>query len=46
MIRLEIKNSNMILTEKLQKYRHCNQVKLPKTNILKETKCYLLIKLE
>ena len=28
MIRLEMKNYNMILTEKQQKYQHYNQVKL------------------
>ena len=30
MIRLEIKNYNMILTEKQQKYQHCHMEKLVK----------------
>ena len=34
MVRLEMKNCNMILTEKQQRYQHCNQEKLINTNIL------------
>ena len=33
MVRLEMKNWNMILTEKQQRYQHCNQEKLINTNI-------------
>ena len=34
MIRLEMKNCNMILTEKLQKYEHYHLVKLIKNELL------------
>ena len=43
MIRLGIKNCNMILTEKLQKYQHYHQVKLINMNILRVKKYYLQI---
>ena len=39
MTKLEIKNCNMILTKKLQKYQHQYQVKLINMNILQENKC-------
>ena len=35
---LEMKNSNMILTEKQQKYQDYHQVKLTNMNILQEKK--------
>ena len=38
MIRLEMKNCHMILTEKQQKYQLCHQVKLINMNILQEKK--------
>ena len=38
MTKLEIKNCNMILTKKLQKYQHQYQVKLINMNILQENK--------
>ena len=41
MIRLEMKNSNMILTEKQRNYEHYHQAKL-----LKAKKYYLPIKVE
>ena len=41
-IRLEIKNYNMILTEKQQKYQHCHLEKLINMNILKVKKYYLI----
>ena len=44
MIRLEMKNYNMILTEKQQKYQHYHQVKVIKVNILQVKKYGLLIK--
>ena len=44
MIRLEMKNYNMILTEKLSKYQHYNQGKLISMNILLVKKYYHLIK--
>ena len=34
MIRLEMKNYNMILTEKQQKYQHYHQVKIDKSEYL------------
>ena len=46
MIRLEMKNYNMILTEKQQKYRLHHQVKLMNMNMLQAKKNYLLIKKE
>ena len=46
MIGLKIKNCNIILTEKLQKYQLYLQVKLTKMNILRVKKYYLLIKEE
>ena len=46
MIRLEMKNDNIIVTEKQQKYRHYQQVKLIYINISQEKKYYLLIKEE
>ena len=44
MIRLEMKNYDMILTEKQQKYRHYDEVKLININILEVKKYCLLIK--
>ena len=44
MIRLEMKNCNIILTEKQQKYQHYHLEKLIKMNILQVKKYYLLIK--
>ena len=44
MTRLEMKNYNMPLTEKQQKYRHCHQVNFINVNILQVKKYYLLIK--
>ena len=44
MIRLEMKNCNMILTEKQQKYQHYYLEKLINMNILQAKKYYLLIK--
>ena len=44
MIRLEMKDYNMILTEKQQKYQHYHQVKVIKVNILQVKKYCLLIK--
>ena len=38
MIRLEIKNYNLILTEKQEKYQHYHKVKLVNMNILQEKK--------
>ena len=46
MIRLEIKNDDMILTEKQQKYQHCHLEKLINMNVLQVKKYYLLIKEE
>ena len=46
MIRLEMKNCKMILTEKQQKYQHYHQVKLINMNILQVKNYYLLIKVE
>ena len=46
MIKLEIKRHNMILTEKHQKYRHYDHVKLISMNILKAKNYCLLIKVE
>ena len=46
MIRLQIKNYNMILTEKQQKYRRYHQVALTGMNILQVKKYYLLIQEE
>ena len=45
-IRLEMKNSNTILTEKQQKHQTDHQVKLIKMNILQLKKYYLQIKVE
>ena len=44
MIRLEMKNCNMILTEKEQKYQHHHPQKLINMNILHVKKYYLLIR--
>ena len=44
MTRLEMKNSNMILTEKEQKYQHYHPEKLTNMNILEVKKLCLLIK--
>ena len=44
MIRLEMKNFNMILIEKLPEYRPYHQAKLISMNILPARKCYHLIK--
>ena len=46
MIRLEIKNCNMILTEKQKKYQHYPLEKFINMNILQVKKYYLLIKEE
>ena len=46
MIRLEIKNYNMILTKKQQKDQHYHKVKLINMNILQVKKYYHLIKEE
>ena len=46
MIRLEMKNYNMILPEKQEKYQHYHQVKLINMNILQVKKNYLLIKVK
>ena len=40
----KIKEYNMILTEKQQKYQHYHQVKLIDMNILQVKEYYLLIK--
>ena len=44
MIRLEMKNCNMILTEKNKKHQHYHPEKLINMNILQVKKYYLLIK--
>ena len=41
MTRLEMKNYNMILTEKLQKYQHHHLEKLINMNVLQVKKYYL-----
>ena len=46
MMRIEMKNYNTILTEKLQKYQHYHQVKLIKMNIFQVKKYCHLIKVE
>ena len=46
MIRSEVENYDTILTEKLQKHQHYNQVKLINMNILQVTNYYDLIKVE
>ena len=46
MIRLEMKNGNTILTEKLQKDQHYHLEKLVNMNIFHVKKYYLLIKEE
>ena len=46
MIKLKMKNYNMILTEKQQKYQHYHQVKLINMNILQVKKYCHLIKVE
>ena len=46
MIRLEMKNCNIILTEKQQKYQHSHLEKLINMNILQAKKYYLLVKEE
>ena len=46
MIRLDMKNCNMIQTEKQKKSQHCHQVKLININILQVKKYFLLIKKE
>ena len=46
MIRLEIKDCNMILIEKRQKYEHYHQEKLKNLNILQAKKYYSQIKKE
>ena len=46
MIRLEIKNCNMMLTKKLQKYHHYHQLKLLNMNFLQMKKYYLQTKAE
>ena len=44
MVRLEMKNYNMVLTETQQKYQLNHLEKLMNVNILKVKKYYLLIK--
>ena len=44
MIRLEMKNYNNILAEKLPKYMHCHQTNLMNMNILQASKYYHIIK--
>ena len=44
MIRLKIKNGNLILTEKRQEYQHYYPEKLININLLQVRKYYLLIK--
>ena len=46
MIKLEMKNYNMILTEKQQKYQHYQQPKLTNMNVLQVKKYRFLIKEE
>ena len=46
MIRLDIKNSNMILKENPQKYQHYYLEKMINMNILQAKKYYFLIKEE
>ena len=46
MSKLELKNCNMVLTKKMQKYQHYHQVKLIRMNILRAKKYYHLIKVE
>ena len=46
MIRLEMKNCNAILTEKLQKYRCYHLEKLIDKNVLQVKKYYLVIKVK
>ena len=46
MIRLEIKNYNMTLRDKQQKYQHYHLEKLINMDILQVKKYYLLIKVE
>ena len=46
MIRLEMKNYNITLTEKHEKCHHYCRVKLINMNILQVKKYYLLIKIE
>ena len=46
MIRFEMKNGNMILIEKQQKYQHYRREKIINMNILQMKKYYLLIKEE
>ena len=46
MIRLEMKNCNMIFTEKRQKYKHYHLEKLINKNILQLKKYHFLIKEE
>ena len=44
MIRLDIKNCNMALTEKQQKYQHYHPKKMINMNTLQEKKNNILIK--
>ena len=46
MIRLEMKNCNIISIERQQKHEHFHQVKLINMNILQVKKYYLIIKAE
>ena len=46
MIECEMKNDNMVLTEKQQKYLHYDQVKLINMNILQMKKFWIMVKLE
>ena len=46
MIKLKIKNSNMISIEKQQNYQHYHLEKLTNMNVLQVNKCYHLIKVE
>ena len=46
MIRLDMKNYNMILTDKQKKFQHYYQIKLININVSHMNKYYLLIKKE
>ena len=43
---IRVKNYNMIITEKQQKYQHYNQAKLINTNTLQVKRYYLALKVE
>ena len=46
MIRIEMRNCNMILTENQQNYQLYHQLKVINANIFPVKKCYLLMKEE